>query len=566
MAELVVSRKTVSKILTEMQGRKFIIPDFQRPYKWDIEKCETLWNDILNFKSDLLEKEDDYFLGTIVTFLNEDKNQEIIDGQQRITSFLLLLRAFYKKLEGMEEDEKVRGLKNQIAPCIWDIDPISQVVSNSSAIHIKSLVATAEDNDLLLEILRTGNCEEVAKDNYSENFRFFKKACDSYAEREPLKWMELCITILNKCIVLPIECNTSEMALTIFSTLNDRGLPLADSDIFKAQIYRSIEGAESRKLFSSTWKELTEVCNKANLSIDDIFRYYSHALRAANADSTKEVGLRKFYSENKYSKLREPDLMQQILRLARFWVDVNNPNHGDENGISFEARKYLHCLEHYPNEFWKFPISVFYLKNSGNNSFQADFASFLEQLVRFLFAKFIISPTVNAIKDDIYKACIAIAKGERTNIFAEIQRAEINEKIETHSSSRLSRSLLLLHAYLDSNQLTLIPTNFDIEHIFPQKWQDTNYFGWDEKDAQSFLNKFGNKMVLEKKLNIQAGNGYFGKKKEKYSRSDIAVVNRIADSDRSDWAQTDIQARDDHFVSAMLTFFGPEGIRTLAEV
>jgi|GEM_PF-6614945 len=46
MAELHVSKKNISKLLTEMQGRKFIIPDFQRPYKWDIEKCETLWNDI----------------------------------------------------------------------------------------------------------------------------------------------------------------------------------------------------------------------------------------------------------------------------------------------------------------------------------------------------------------------------------------------------------------------------------------------------------------------------------------------------------------------------------------
>jgi uncharacterized protein with ParB-like and HNH nuclease domain len=46
MAELNVSRKNISKLFTEMQGKKFIIPDYQRPYKWDKEKCETLWNDI----------------------------------------------------------------------------------------------------------------------------------------------------------------------------------------------------------------------------------------------------------------------------------------------------------------------------------------------------------------------------------------------------------------------------------------------------------------------------------------------------------------------------------------
>ena len=56
----------------------------------------------------------------------------------------------------------------------------------------------------------------------------------------PMQWKQLCITILQKCIILPIECDTPETALTIFSTLNDRGLPLADSDIFKAQIYRNL--------------------------------------------------------------------------------------------------------------------------------------------------------------------------------------------------------------------------------------------------------------------------------------------------------------------------------------
>jgi uncharacterized protein with ParB-like and HNH nuclease domain len=46
MEELHVSKKNISKLLGDMQGRKFIIPDYQRPYKWDIEKCETLWLDI----------------------------------------------------------------------------------------------------------------------------------------------------------------------------------------------------------------------------------------------------------------------------------------------------------------------------------------------------------------------------------------------------------------------------------------------------------------------------------------------------------------------------------------
>jgi len=119
MAELHVSKKSIGKLFSEMQNKKFVIPDYQRPYKWDVEKCETLWNDIEHFFQTEGRTDADYFLGTIVSYVNGDKNPEIIDGQQRITSFLLLLRAFYRKLEGMAEDPQVTGLKNQLAPCVW---------------------------------------------------------------------------------------------------------------------------------------------------------------------------------------------------------------------------------------------------------------------------------------------------------------------------------------------------------------------------------------------------------------------------------------------------------------
>lgn len=381
MAELHVSKKSISKLFSEMQNRKFIIPDFQRPYKWNVEKCETLWNDIENFTLTDAKAGSDYFLGTIVSYINDDKNQEIIDGQQRITSFFLLLRAFFRKLEVMVEDEDVIGLKNQLAPCIWDINPISQKVSDKAKIHIESLVATEQDNGTFHKILETGESSDIATDNYSLNFRFFKKQCDEYAETNPMQWKQLCITILQKCIILPIECDTPETALTIFSTLNDRGLPLADSDIFKAQIYRNT-AEDKRKDFTNTWKDLMHICKQSGASVDDVFRYYSHVLRARNNDKSKEVGLRKFYAENKYSRLKDETLIAEIMALSNFWLYVNKsvePEVEVSYHISDEARKYLHCLSCYPNEFWKYPTSVFFLKNINSEKFDADFCKMLQK-------------------------------------------------------------------------------------------------------------------------------------------------------------------------------------------
>jgi uncharacterized protein with ParB-like and HNH nuclease domain len=505
MPELHVSKKTIGKLFSEMQNKKFVIPDYQRPYKWNIEKCETLWNDIENFAQTDAKVDADYFLGTIVSYVNEDRNQEIIDGQQRITSFMLLLRSFYKKLEDMVEDEDVVGLKNQLAPCIWDINPISQKVTDKTKIHIVSEVATEEDNETFHQILKTGLATEMATDNYSKNYKYFKEKCDGYATSNPMQWKELCVTILQKCIILPIECDAQDTALTIFSTLNDRGLPLADSDIFKAQIYRNHSTESKRKEFTETWKELTKICKQGYLSIDDIFRYYTHIFRARNNDKTKEVGLRKFFAEEKYKKLKEENLMTEIMSLALFWRYINSGIEPDDDVsyvISDDAKKYLHCLSCYPNEFWKYATSVFFMKNKNSTQFDADFQRILKELIAFLFAKFIDAPSVNAIKDDIYASCISLNSTNELQYRLTLNEDLLKQQIDSHNSSRISRALLLLSAYLNRNQIDLIPGTFDIEHIFPKKWQDTNYNGWSKDDADLYLDRFGNKTVCEKKLNI----------------------------------------------------------------
>jgi uncharacterized protein with ParB-like and HNH nuclease domain len=517
-----------------------------------------LWLDIENFAQTDAKNGADYFLGTIVSYINDDKNPEIIDGQQRITSFMLMLRAFFRKLEDMIEDEDVIGLKNQIAPCIWDINPISQKVSDKAKIHIESLVATEQDNDTFHKILETGTASDFANDNYSRNFIYFKNKCDEYATLNPMQWKELCVTILQKCIILPIECDTQDTALTIFSTLNDRGLPLADSDIFKAKIYQNINKQEKRNEFTSQWKELTQICKQARLSIDDVFRYYTHVLRARNNDKSKEVGLRKFYAEDKYNKLKVENLMSEIIALAEFWRYVNvgiKPDEEVSYTISTEAQKYLHCLSCYPNEFWKYPTSVFFLKNINSNTFDQDFIKMLKKLVSFLFSKFIESPTVNAIKDDIYSACISINTNNELRVRITLNEELIKQQIDGFASSRLSRALLLLDAYLNPNQTDTIPETFDIEHIFPKKWQDTNYNGWNVVDANSYLDRFGNKVVIEKKLNIQAGNGYFGIKKEKYKLSKIATVLDLANYPKNDWVQSDIEKREVEFKEKIINFF-----------
>ena len=122
---------------------------------------------------------------------------------------------------------------------------------------------------------------------------------------------------------------SQDTALRIFSTLNDRGLPLSDSDIFKAQFYQYYkqQSEDSRNEFIRDWKKLEETCDKifhpsTGTPMDDLFARYMYFIRAKrdnNKSSTTE-SLRKFYERDKYSILKQnstfDDLKDQIGRAS----------------------------------------------------------------------------------------------------------------------------------------------------------------------------------------------------------------------------------------------------------
>ena len=99
MSKLNIDQKTVIELFSDKRS-DFLIPDYQRPYAWNESECQTLWDDLFAFAipDNNIERfnddSDEYYLGPIVTFENRQGKQEVIDGQQRLTTLLLLLRAF----------------------------------------------------------------------------------------------------------------------------------------------------------------------------------------------------------------------------------------------------------------------------------------------------------------------------------------------------------------------------------------------------------------------------------------------------------------------------------------
>jgi len=202
MSKLNVDHKTI-KALFEDKKSDFLIPDYQRPYAWADEQCQTLWDDLFAFAipDDDYQKFDDenaeYFLGTIVTFKNKLGKLEVIDGQQRLTTLMLLLRAFYVKLLKMKDEPTIRT-RETISQCIWKTDAFGK--ANLDVLKINSEVATDNDKEEFLKILKSGEVHDEQKSNYANNYRFFKKKIDEFVLTMPGCFAYLPNRILKNCI------------------------------------------------------------------------------------------------------------------------------------------------------------------------------------------------------------------------------------------------------------------------------------------------------------------------------------------------------------------------------
>ena len=585
MAELQVSKKKISSLLSLSDDsnvdKVYVIPEYQRPYRWGPIECDTLWTDIKNFFMDKKKSEDapkEYFIGTIVTCKDEANKNEVnvIDGQQRMTSLLLLLRAFYSKLEKMAvdypEDRNIKGLMKQIEPCIWKIDKMSLEVEDRMQQKIDSRVALDNDNDDFKNILCSGNKSE-GKSAYAKNYTFFFDKCEEFAAENTMMWKELCLTILNDCIVFPIECEDLNSALTIFSTLNNRGMPLSDSDIFKAEIYKKLKTPEEKTTFTDDWKNLEELVEDGGLTINDMFRFYMHVIRARDNVTDNEMGLRKFYAgENyKYEELHKKNFFEDIKELANFWVTTYD-NVGefteDNDYYTREAIKYVHCLVNFPNDYWRCVVSVFYIKNRGEEGFKEHMEKFLRGLLSYMHVQFIVKPQVNAIKPPTYKFCIDIYHNGDT-VFQNIIPVDFEDLIEKSSrtSSKVVKSIILLNSYLYDSDSKLFTGKLEIEHILPKRWKQANYYGWTKESAAEHLESIGNKIPFEKRLNIRAGNGYFGEKKRNYITSKIKEVQDLTTNHTSDdWLPADIESRRDEVRTRLITFYKQNLVSNVTEV
>ena len=547
-----VNKSSIKELLMTGIKEKFLIPEYQRPYAWTDEQVITLFDDLKEYTNN--QNESSYFLGCIVSFTNENKEQEIIDGQQRITTLLLLLRAIHKKLQKMSDSKEKENFIRQIEPAIWKIDELTSVADYTTVL-IESKVMEVKYNQILESILKTGKTQLGSKDRYSVNYNLLVKLLDEYAISETLNFYKFINNVLNKTIVLPIKADTQETALTIFSTLNDRGLPLSDADIFKAKIYNKID--EKNKMdFVDKWKNIALRAENVNENVQKLFYYYMFYLRAIDRDkNTTTPGLRKYFAENSFSRLYQDKLMENLEDILEFWEVVNCREPKDAEWTSdLEILSILDILSSYPNEFWKYPVIIYYLENKNFENFEEMFLSFLRKLFVNLFRVYIVSPTINSVKASILTLNSSILHDRKLNFeFKKVTEDELKNSLK-HLHRNAVRMLLKLLAYNTDGQNELLPYSWEIEHILPVKWQ-TSYFNSNKDEVNELIETIGNKIPFEKKLNIVASNGYFAKKQEQYKKSNIQIAKAMSDKGIKDWKLEEIRERNIRIIDEVIDTF-----------
>lgn len=473
-----------------------------------------------------------------------------------MTTLLLLLRAFYERFPKAQDSDSI-DIQTEIGKCIWKADEFKRI--QKDLFKIDSLVINESDNDELLYILEHGTTLKEHKSKYAKNFRLFQEKIDEFVRDAPMFANYLPARIMSNCIILHIVGENLDTALRIFSTLNDRGKPLSDSEIFKAQFYKYFSSAGQKDQFIEEWKRLDEDCKAiykrdSGSALDELFTCYMYYERAKSGIvNTTVEALRKFYEQNHYSRLKLENVWNNLLSLAQFWKDVTNQN---SERFALSTLKKLFVLKYAPNGMWTYITSVYYLKNrdaDGNLETQ-EFDKFLDRITAYIWAYAFIRPGVNSLRTPVFPEMVKILQGKETDFgnFL-IDRAQLENQVDNFVFSinrPLTTSMLAWWAYQNDDQPLLdADAPIQVEHIYARG----RYEHERGLSSVATLEALGNKSLLERGINIRAADYKFKDKKKYYLGFEMKSGHkkggtRIADlillAEKDDFTEADILERD----------------------
>lgn len=234
---------TFTQFLNPNETKIYTIPIYQREYSWKQEHCEALLNDIQ-------ENDPNYFIGSIIWVENTN---EVIDGQQRLTSLNLLLVAIYNRMCAFADDEDINFKKSSLKRMIVS-DKKTRLVPQKQG-------KNKEDFEYLLnsEIIKVPAAKPSNYGNrrISKNYNWFKEYVDKLDVNETIQLFDkICgLTFISASV------DNAQTAFILFETMNNRGMALSAIDLIKNSYLSRTDDEDS----ISNWESLIEILgNESN--------------------------------------------------------------------------------------------------------------------------------------------------------------------------------------------------------------------------------------------------------------------------------------------------------------
>lgn len=547
--------------------KNYVVPDYQRPYSWTDDECSQLWNDLVTFYDFCNSKEYDnspYFLGNMVYHKNTSSEiYHIVDGQQRLTTITILLKILHEK----------HVLYAPLYKLIWktDTDLDNNVTRKAPLeLNIKSAVNGANEQKYFEEIINSmpkkdkNEPESIHKNNYF----ILKEKIEEWYSNNINDFKNFVDTIINKVVFLPILCEDEEHALTIFETINNRGKSLSDADIFKSHLYKVALKDNTTNDFIKRWDDIYDK------NVLELSRIYSHIIRGEKKDKDIEIGLRKFFTIDPLKDragfvLSKQDNWEKIMddfdRLAsckEYLLEYSNNN----------IKKWWNTLTLVLNTYVPYLLYVylFYNLSSSNDSdilhLTKDKSKEFEKLslacVKYFYGKRLCNFTQVDMKYFVFDLIIKLSNN-RTSVddIIEIMRLNlqpeqktIEDKINNEDFGRIKTALVHILAYHYDNQEYI--SNVQIEHILPKKWVNFKYAKWDwnEENVKDNIERIGNLVLIESKLNKRANNHIlYQKQKEAYAESEFKAFETLTTLTK--WSPDTLDERTRDCKSVLKDFF-----------
>lgn len=582
-----------SYLKLESQGksdptRHFVIPEYQRGYSWSITQCDKLWQDIEAFSES--GGNDPYFFGTIIVDLSEENKFSLIDGQQRTTTFLLLLKALLLHINSaintIPDDEESEALKaglkskrNDIMKTLYKLEDedIPAVLKDFSKVKDVILIENNSINELYEDdvnaVLSAEDYEEAErsvhkiprkqKDNkYTNQFRNFKYFYTQLGEKNPSQLNKFAKIFLEECQIIEIRSWQVEQAITMFNSLNSTGLPLSDADIISAQLYSN--AGDSKESFNAQWERLNELSSNLSaqgiVDLTAVLTQYMYINRArvkeyvlsstGNFDVTVP-GLRKYFIDHNKELLKNPAaLSSEFIKIAEIWDYIKE----------YPVVKLLLKF----NENAKLYLSAYLSRYDAEDitpEMTLDICHYLIRLFTILelvdagyssaaFKTFLFGQAIKLVDNDVALSDI------HNDFNNHIQKAWSKDDIVLSLKEYDKNILVFLNDYLYSLDRGLdfdFAESTNVEHIMPASGANIGHIRKDagiedEVEFDNLVNQLGNKILLEEDINKSIGNEWFKTKKYSniedrsgYNNSKYGIASALTGYPKDRWEKDDIE-------------------------